>query len=211
MGNDVHQIEAQNKGMQVTTNNQQTLLIELDSFIQSLRVPSFILEILANEGLDTADGVRECESALEKVMSVIRYKNDELSEMAAVKERVGLLQSHANTFSSRLCKYLEEFFGQQAELYLNDKNRASQRNALKLFAHETSESKLFKFKKLLRWLKDIDARKHYDLQEGYVREMAKLYRREMGDFLDILKSQHMPKKHEEVDFCKFLAKYSVCK
>jgi exocyst complex component 1 len=204
MGNDVHQIEAQNKGMQVTTTNQKTLLSELDSFIQSLRVPSFILEILGNEGLDTADGVRECESAVEKVMSVIRYKNDELSDMNAVKERVSFLQSHVNTFSTRLCTYLQVFFGQQAEMYLNDKNRASQRNALKLFAHESSESKLYKFKKLLKWLKDVDARKHYDLQEGYVKEMSKLYKREMGDFLEILKSQHMPKKFEEVEFCNAL-------
>lgn len=76
MGNDVHQIEAQNKGIQVVSYNQKMLLIELENFITSLRVPGYILEILANEPLDSTDGVKECERAVEKVMAVIRYKNE---------------------------------------------------------------------------------------------------------------------------------------
>lgn len=76
MGNDVHHIEAQNKGMQVTSNNQKNLLTELEAFIASLRVPGYILEILTNEPLDSADGIKECEKALDRVMAIIRYKND---------------------------------------------------------------------------------------------------------------------------------------
>lgn len=84
--------------------------------------------------------------------------------MAAVRERVVFLQGHANNFSIRLAEYLSSFFATQAKNYLNDTTRASQRNALKLVGHETTEAKLFKFKRLLGWLKDVDARKHYDLQ-----------------------------------------------
>ena len=72
----MHQIEAQNKGIQVTTNNQKLLLSELEIFIASLRVPAFVLEVLQNEELDTADGVKECEKAIDRVMGVIRYKNE---------------------------------------------------------------------------------------------------------------------------------------
>ncbi len=176
MGNDVHQIEAQNKGIQVTSNNQKLLLAELESFISSLRVPAFVLEVLQNEELDTADGVKECEKAITRVMAVIKYKNDgmskaliftlkiELNDMAAVQERVSFLQNHANNFSIRLTDYLSNFFAAQAKNYLNDNTRASQRNVLKLVGHEATEAKLYKFKSLLTWLKDIDARKHYDLQ-----------------------------------------------
>ena len=202
MGNDVHQIEAQNKGMQVTTSNQKSLLHELDNFIASLRVPSYILEILANEGLDTADGVAECEKAVDKVMMVIQFKNDDLADMTSVKERVALLQGHANNFSARLCDFLTQFFTAHADMYLNDKTRASQRNALRLMGHEATEAKIFKFKKLLTWLKDVDARKHYDLQMAYVKELSRTYRREIGDFLDILKNMHMSKKLEDSEFCK---------
>ncbi|KAJ3364894.1 Exocyst complex component 1 [Kappamyces sp. JEL0680] len=200
MGNDVHQIEAQNKGMQVTTSNQKLLLQELDSFIASLRVPAFVLEVLANEGLDTADGVMECERAVERVMSVIRYKNDDLLDMSAVKERVAFLQGHVNGFSTRLCEFLSQFYLSQAEMYLNDKTRASQRNALRLMGHEATEAKLYKFKKLLMWLKDVDTRKHYDLQMAYVKELSRTYRREIGDFLEILRNLHMSKKMDESDF-----------
>lgn len=88
----------------------------------------------------------------------------DLQEMLAVKERVVFFQGHVNTFALRLCNFLTEFFATQAKSYLNDTTRASQRNALKLFGHEVMESKLYKFKNLLAWLKEVDTRKHYDLQ-----------------------------------------------
>ena len=110
MGLAVHQIEAQNKGIQTVTNNQKALFNELDVFIHSLKVPAFVLEILANEGLDTADGVKECQTALDRVMSIIGYKNDDLMEMQAVKERISFFQGHVNQFSFRLSTYLTTFF-----------------------------------------------------------------------------------------------------
>jgi hypothetical protein len=76
MGNDVHQIEAQNKGMQVISENEKRLLSEMQNFIESLKIPSYVLEILENEPLDTLDGIKECVKAIEKIMTVIRYKND---------------------------------------------------------------------------------------------------------------------------------------
>ena len=176
MGNDVHQIEAETKGIQVTTNNQKLLLTELEGFISSLRVPAFVIEVLQSEGLDTADGVKECEKAVDRVMSVIKYKNDgksdryilkvkiDLNDMAATRERISLFQTHVNNFSDRLTDHLRSFFASQATFYMNNHTRISQRNGLKLTAHETTETKLYKFINLLAWLKDIDARKHYDLQ-----------------------------------------------
>jgi hypothetical protein len=199
MGIAVHQIEAQNKGMQTTTANMKALNAELESFIQSLKVPSFILEILANEGLDTADGVKECEMAVNRVMDVIKYKNVELVEMAAVKERISVLHSHLHKFIDRLITYLEGFFGSQAEMYLNDKTRASQRGALKLHAHEVLETKMFKFRKIIFWLKEFDARKHHDLQLTYSKHISTTYAREIGDFLEILRNL-MNRKSEDMDF-----------
>jgi hypothetical protein len=75
MGNDVHQIEAQNKGMQVTTKNQNKLVQELEEFINSLKLPAYILEVLDNEPLGTFDGNKECQKALDSIMKVIMYQN----------------------------------------------------------------------------------------------------------------------------------------
>ncbi|KAJ3320672.1 hypothetical protein HDV06_005080 [Boothiomyces sp. JEL0866] len=193
MGNDVHQIEAQNKGMQQTASNQKALLQELESFISSLKVPGYLLEVLQNEPLDSADGIRECETAIEKVMNIIRSKNDEYGDMDATHERVSFLQGHANQFTVRIYKA-----------------RASHRQNLKLHGHENLEAKLFKFKKMLTWVKEIDARKHYDLQMSYVKEVARAYRREIGEFLEAIKTQHLLKKNaqEELDFL-FIGHVSV--
>ncbi|KAI8903121.1 exocyst complex component Sec3-domain-containing protein [Gorgonomyces haynaldii] len=202
MGQDVHQIEAQNKGMQVVTNNQKQLLLEIETLLQSLRVPSFIVEILQNEPLDIADGIKECERAVDRVMDILHLKLDSLQDMQAVKERLGVAQEHCNQFASRFHQHLTQFFSQQADLYLQDKLRASQRGALKLYAHEQLENKLFKFKKLMNWLKENDTRKHYDLQMSYVSEMGRCYNREISEFLEVLKNNHIAKKsqQEENDF-----------
>lgn len=123
-------------------------------------------------------------------------------DMNAVKERIEFLQGHANKFATRICEYVSQFYAQQAELYLTDKTRASQRGVLKLQGHEMLESKLFKFKKLLAWLKDVDTRNHYELQIAYVKEVSKIYVQEIGDFLDILARLHMQRKinPEDLDF-----------
>lgn len=142
MGQDVHQIEAQNKSMQVTRNNQHALYSEIDKLMQSLRIPAYTVDVLKNEQLDHAEGVKECETAIDKIMSIIRFNFEESNQLLAVKERVKVLQGHANEFAVRLFEYLELFFANQATAYLNDKNRASQRNALKLYAHELLEQKV---------------------------------------------------------------------
>ncbi|KAJ3254540.1 hypothetical protein HK103_007094 [Boothiomyces macroporosus] len=195
MGNDVHQIEAQNKGMQQTASNQKALLQELDSFISSLKVPGYLLEVLQNEPLDSADGIRECETAIEKVMNIIRSRNDDYGEMDATHERVSFLQGHANQFTGRICDFLTQLFAAQN---------------LKLHGHENLEAKLFKFKKILTWVKEIDARKHYDLQMSYVKEVARAYRKEIGEFLEAIKTQHLSKRtgQEELDFL-FIGHVSV--
>jgi hypothetical protein len=75
MGNEVHQIEAQNKGMQVTLQNQRNLVVELEEFIASLKVPGYILDVLENEPLGNADENDECDRAMEKIMNLIRHPN----------------------------------------------------------------------------------------------------------------------------------------
>ena len=41
-----------------------------------------MLEVLQNEELDSADGVVECEKAIDRVMGVIKYKNEGMSQPA---------------------------------------------------------------------------------------------------------------------------------
>ncbi|KAI8916885.1 exocyst complex component Sec3-domain-containing protein [Entophlyctis helioformis] len=202
MGQDVHQIETQNKGLQVASTNQRLLLKAVDGLLSSLRFPGYALEVLRNEPLDDPDGVKECENAINKLMDTIQAKFPETGDMTAIRERKGLLQSYANDFAKRLCDYLTDFFQKQAEMYVQDKNRMSQKGSLKLYAHESLEQKLFKFRHLLRWLKDVDARAHLELQITYMRELSRPYKREIQEFIEVLKTQHTQRKvaMEEMDF-----------
>jgi hypothetical protein len=142
MGQDVHQIEAQNKGLQVTRNNQKALQEEIDGLMSRLRIPAYTLDVLKNEQLDAVEGVLECEKAVNRIMTVIQYNFNEQSKMLLVKERLQLLQQHANEFGVRLFEYMESLLAQSSSTYLNDKNRGSQRNAMKLYAHEALEGKV---------------------------------------------------------------------
>ncbi|KAH6589898.1 hypothetical protein BASA61_005440 [Batrachochytrium salamandrivorans] len=171
MGQDVHQIETQNKGMQVASSNQRCLLASVEKLLGSLRIPGYTLDVLRNEPLDDHDGVRECEAAVQKLMDIIQAKYTEMGDMAA-------------------------------DMYLMDKARMSQRGSLKLYAHENLEQRLFKFRTLLRWLKDVDARAHLELQMAYVKDIARPYKRETQEFIEILKSQHTQRKVavEEMEF-----------
>lgn len=197
MGQDVHQIEAQNKVMQVTRNNQKMLHSEIETLLNCLRVPAYILEVLKNEQLDVIDGiknfnclkgVKECEKAIDKIMSVIRHNFGAQDGLISVKERLEHLQKVSNEFAIRLCEFLEQFFQHHADLFLKDKSRANQRNALKLYGHEMLDQKLFKYKYLVGWLKEINARKHYELQIAYVTFLCPAYTKELQEFLDQIKS-----------------------
>lgn len=91
---------------------------------------------------------------------------DGLGDLAAVRERIALFHSYANEFAVRLSGYLSELFEAQADAFLEDDSRAIQKgqSVIKLHGHEQLEEKLFRFKKLLVWLKDTEARIFHELQ-----------------------------------------------
>ncbi|KAJ3042939.1 Exocyst complex component 1 [Rhizophlyctis rosea] len=195
MGQDVHQIEIRNKGMQIASANQHLLLKEVDNLLGSLRLPGFIVEILRNEPLDDLDGVSQCEEATDKLSDIVQRKFDEgVGNMQAVKERIALYNGYGNQFAIRLHDYLLGFFHSQAEVYLQDKSRTSKKGSLKLYGHETIEENCYRFRKLLRWLKEMDTRKHYDLQMIYVQEMNRVYKREIREFVEQLRTHHVQRK-----------------
>ena len=72
MGQDVHQVELQNKDMQVSSENQKLLLKELEYFMASLSLPPYVVNVLKEEGLDNSNSVRECTLAFGQIMKLIK-------------------------------------------------------------------------------------------------------------------------------------------
>lgn len=102
MGQDVHQVELQNKDMQVASVNQKLLLKELQSFMESLSLPSYVVKVLKEESLDQADGVNECGLAFGQIMQLLNrdFKgiyfllNNRNERYGCCKGTKGLLQKY---------------------------------------------------------------------------------------------------------------------
>ncbi|TPX34128.1 hypothetical protein SeMB42_g07361 [Synchytrium endobioticum] len=195
MGQDVHQIEMRNKGMQVVASNQKQLVQEMEQFLARLKLPGFIIEILRNEPLDDSDGIAQCEDATLRLKRAIEAKFDNgLGEMRAVQERISLYTSHANTFATRLSDHFKKLLNSLVESTLNDKSREPKRGAPRLPSHEVLEIALFKLRNLLLWLRDFDAKKFQSMQEIYTIEMARLYGRDIQALVEPMRMQHLQKR-----------------
>ncbi|KAI9015084.1 exocyst complex component Sec3-domain-containing protein [Gaertneriomyces semiglobifer] len=210
MGQDVHQIEISHKGMQITSENQKLLLKEVETVLASLYLPGYIIEALRNEPLNEDEGIQQCEEATERLMEVVSKKfSGDVGNMQAVKERLALLNGYGVQFAARLQKHLNAYFQTQADSYMSDKTRTSRRGSLKLYGHESIEEKLYRFRRLLTWLKDVDTRKHYDLQMSYVHEMGRVYARDIHEFIEQLKLHHMRRIEESMLDYVFIGPTSV--
>lgn len=105
--------------------------------------------------------------------------------LQATKERILLFQSYGNEFAQRLCDFLFKMFQSQVNAssvnhspsqltplylflqsaaYLNDEARSSKKGSLKIYGHDAIEEKMYRFRKLLIWLKEVDARRSTELQ-----------------------------------------------
>jgi hypothetical protein len=118
MGQDVHQVELQNKDMQVASANQKLLLKELQNFIGLLSLPAYVVKVLREESLDTVDGVNECALAFGQIIRLLNKDFQEMSDMAAVKEQKAYYQNIAQQFIKKVSDYLESYFKIQVnEMY----------------------------------------------------------------------------------------------
>ncbi|KAJ3120611.1 hypothetical protein HK098_004457 [Nowakowskiella sp. JEL0407] len=191
MGQDVHQIESRNNSMQVTSMNQRS----------SLQIPGYIIEILRNEPLDDEEGIYQCEEATVKLAEVIHTKfEDDLGTMQATKERIALFNGYATQFAVRLSDFLSEFFKIQAATLIQNLGRINKKS-IRIVGHDQVEERLSHYRKLLKWLKEVDTRKHMELQMVYITEFSKVYKCEINDYLEELRGS-MPKKinSEDLDY-----------
>lgn len=174
--------------------NLNIQLNEVEKLITKLKLPGYIVEILKNEPLEFADGIIQCEDATDRLSEIIKTKIENgLSEIAAVKERISLFQTYGNDFATRLSDHLSAFFKSQADGFLADESRYSRKGQLKLHGHESFEEKIYRYRKLLVWLKGIEARKFRDLELKYTQEIGRVYTKEIHILFEQLRQHHIQK------------------
>ncbi|KAF9923825.1 hypothetical protein FBU30_006109 [Linnemannia zychae] len=200
MGDDIRQIECQNRGLQVQTSNQASLLRDLENLLISITIPDRVIETLKKETLERESGVRKLEEAAAEIQDVLLSKYDEdVAGMSAVRGRMELYSFQCSNFAGRFSDFLRVKFQAQADQYLNDRQRSLSKGFVVMFGYEPIEKYFITYRGLIVWLREMDARRFSDLQMMYVNNMNRLYRKEIKEFFNVLQVNHVTKLEKPDD------------
>ncbi|KAF9430841.1 hypothetical protein BGZ94_003322 [Podila epigama] len=200
MGDDIRQIESQNRGLQVQTSNQASLLRELENLLVSITIPERILDVLKRETLENETGLRNLEDAAAEVQDVLLSKYDEdVAGMSAVRGRMEHYSIHCSNFANRFADFLKNKIQYQTDLLLNDKQRSLSKGFVVMFGYEPVERYFSPYRGLVVWLREMDPRRFTDLQMIYVNNMNRLYRKEIKEFFNVLTNYHVTRLEKPDD------------
>ncbi|KAG0237832.1 hypothetical protein BGW42_008453 [Actinomortierella wolfii] len=203
MGDDIRQIESQNRGLQVQTSNQASLLRDLEHLLETITIPERVLETLRKGSLDRESGIRELEVAAADVQDVLLSKYDEgVADMKAVRGRMEMYSYQCNNFATRLFEFLKGQLQTHVDAHLGDKHRTLTKGFVVMFGYEPLEQFFIKYRGLIVWLREMEPRRYTDLQMLYATNMNRLCRKDMKEFFAILSAHHIAKleKPEDSEF-----------
>ncbi|KAJ3204402.1 hypothetical protein HDU82_005866 [Entophlyctis luteolus] len=165
MGQDVHSVEVRNKALQVTAANQKALLLEIDKIVASMKLSEPVSERLKYESLDDSAGIKNCERVVRVLMDTITRikKDEEISDIGMVRERISLYESYSTMFSARLSEFMLGLTSSLAETLAKEKSR-SHKISLRINGLDNIQKKLCDYRSLMRWLKSVDIRKHKEVE-----------------------------------------------
>jgi len=206
MGHDVKHIENKNKNLQIQTENQKLLYKELSHLLNNLCLSSTVVTTLYNENLRTDEGIIKCEDAAKELEKKISIDiNDDLRSLKAVTEKIDLFHGYENHFSSRLAQYVTEACKKEFGNYVKTKeknklNNKKSKYQLQLITHNPVQDVVFRYRKLLLWLRNVDPIKHNELLMNYVSVANEIYKKEIREYSENLRSYYLEKKNEESDY-----------
>ncbi|KAI8606300.1 exocyst complex component Sec3-domain-containing protein [Dissophora ornata] len=200
MGDDIRQIESQNRGLQVQTSNQASLLRELENLLISITIPDRVMESLKKETLERESGIHKLENAAAEIQDVLLAKYDvDVAEMSAVRGRMDLYGFHCSNFAGRLADFLKNKIQTQTDQFLNDKQRTQGKGYIVMFGYEPIEKYFIAYRGLILWLREMDSRRFTDLQMIFVNNLNRLYRKEIKEFFNVLTTHHVAKLEKPDD------------
>jgi hypothetical protein len=129
-----------------------------------LALPDSVVDFLKHGTLETSDGIRMLESATTRLQQALQTRHEApTGQVLAINERMQLFSLYSTDFAHRLIQFMTKLIQHQANL-MADRERMSE---LSLPSHEALEEQLLEYRKLISWLKEMDTRKHFDLQMVY--------------------------------------------
>ncbi|KAI9311228.1 exocyst complex component Sec3-domain-containing protein [Dichotomocladium elegans] len=213
MGDDIREIESQNRGLQILAQNQQRLGRELDQLLNAITIPRSCLDSLKFDPVDTAENVEQIQAAAEKLQKVLKIKfEDGIQNMKAVQERLEAYNTHSNAFSARIFEHMKGQFEKQANHHLEirpNNSPGSTRKAsqnITAYPHKTIEDNLIRYQGFFLWEKEMEPRMYSELQRYYAQTMAPLYEQDIRELIDAVRPAYISLRNRSSDDLDYVFK-----
>ncbi|KAI9302709.1 exocyst complex component Sec3-domain-containing protein [Cunninghamella echinulata] len=185
MGDDIREIESQNRGLQILTVNQNNLIRELDNVLSSISIQRESLDQLKYEPMESTDDIIRIQDCAENLQKVLKIKlDDNLHELRAVQEMLETYNGYNNEFSTRIYEFLKSKFDHLARTFLDNKT-PPQRKLPKANPHDQIEDALIRYQGFALWQKEMEPRAYNELQRHYASAMAPTYERDIREMVDV--------------------------
>ncbi|ORZ26054.1 exocyst complex component Sec3-domain-containing protein [Absidia repens] len=199
MGDDIHEIETQNRGLQILTVNQNNLIDEMDQILNAISIPRESLDNLKYDPMETTEDITEIQNSAELLQRALKIKLEgNLHELSAVQEMIGTYNTYNTEFSARIFDHLKSAFETQARELME--NKPPNQNKLALaHPHEQVEDALIRYQGFSLWEKEMEPRMYNELQRHYASTMAPTYERDIYDMVDITRSYYTTLRNRPLD------------
>ncbi|KAG2189411.1 hypothetical protein INT44_004553, partial [Umbelopsis vinacea] len=210
MGDDIHQIEWQNRGLQVQTANQRSLINELQDLLSSVRVSENVLQTLRNCPMDNVKDINTIQDAAADLQRVLKIKlEDGLQTMKAVQERIQEYNVYSNAFTNRTYEHLRTTIQTQTDILFETRSRSSpattrKSNLVIITPHTSLEDAVFKYQGLALWMKEMDPRRYNELQTLYAQGLIRPCKRDIKDVMDSTRQYFAAIRNRTTDDLDFL-------
>ncbi|TKY85075.1 hypothetical protein EX895_006155 [Sporisorium graminicola] len=206
---DISHIESQNRGLQVQTSNQRTLMTEIENLINTINVDENAIHALSAGRLENPEGVAQLENAAaslyKSMLQARRDGDDGGADMAAAAERLADHEAISSRFCKRVLDYLNVTFNVETQRLLSDpvRQKALQPPHPSLPDHASMEEVLGQYCGLLLYMKEVSSATFSRVSAAYFASASECYRAEMQQLFAAYRKQLRKASDEDMNESSF--------
>ncbi|KAH7910703.1 exocyst complex component Sec3-domain-containing protein [Hygrophoropsis aurantiaca] len=203
VGDDISFIQSQRRGLQVQTQNQRALLLELENLLQTVQVDREALMTLTQESLEKPSSILKIEEAATELYKALQAGHD--TEMAATMERLDEYKTYNGQFCKRIFDFLSIMAVAQSKLIIEGDdglNKPVGRGRPSILNHQEMELYLGRYAGLLLYLKEMDEAVYSKFCAAYFSAASDLHSKQMKALLSIYSNmiKKIPDEESEPNF-----------
>ncbi|CBQ70510.1 related to Exocyst complex component Sec3 [Sporisorium reilianum SRZ2] len=212
---DISHIESQNRGLQVQTSNQRTLMTEIENLINTINVDEDAIHTLSAGRLENPEGVAQLEyaaaSLYKSMLQARRDGDDGGADMAAAAERLADHEAISSRFCKRVLDYLNVTFNVETQRLLSNpaRQKALQPPHPSLPDHASMEEVLGQYCGLLLYMKEVSSATFSRVSAAYFASASECYRSEMQQLFAAYRKQLRNASDEDINESSFVAPTST--